>query len=72
MTFSIVAMVCVAGMTHADCGPEPGFSRDKVIVGEAKNEIECGILAQQAMARVSVLKDLAEGEFIKVMCVRNG
>ena len=41
MTFNIVAMICIAGMSPADCGPEPGFSRDKVIIGKVSNEIEC-------------------------------
>ena len=40
MTFNIVAMICIAGMSPADCGPEPGFSRDKVIIGKVSNEID--------------------------------
>jgi hypothetical protein len=28
MTFNIIAMICVAGISPIDCGPEPGFSRD--------------------------------------------
>jgi hypothetical protein len=72
MTFNIVAMICVAGMSPADCGPEPGFSRDKVIVGAVSNEIECLRESEQVLGRVSTFQNLAEGEFIKVMCVRNG
>jgi hypothetical protein len=52
MTFNIVAMICVAGMSPADCGPQPGFSRD--------------------VAKSAPFRNLADGEFIKIMCVRNG
>ena len=39
MTFNIVAMICIAGMSPADCGPEPGFSRDVAVIGQVSNEI---------------------------------
>lgn len=70
MTFSIVAMICVAGMAPQDCSPLPGFSRDTAIIGEVSNEIACGIQAQQSLGRIAIFHDLAEGEFIKVACVR--
>ena len=41
MTFNIVAMICVAGMSPADCAPEPGFSRDVAILGQVSNELWC-------------------------------
>ena len=72
MTFSIVAMICIAGMQPQDCGPEPGFSRDKVIIGNVSNEIECLRESEQVLGRVSTFQNLAPGEFIKTMCVRNG
>ena len=71
MTFNIVAMICVAGMSPADCGPEPGFSRDIAIIGKVSNEIECLRQSEQVSGRAR-LPNLAEGEFIKIMCVRNG
>ena len=72
MTFNIVAMICVAGMSPADCGPQPGFSRDIAIIGRVSNEIECASKSEQVLESVSTFQNLAEGEFIKIMCVRNG
>ena len=72
MTFNIVAMICAAGMNPADCAPEPGLSRDVAIIGSVANELWCSVEAQQDLAKIAPFRDLAEGEFIKVMCVRNG
>ncbi len=72
MTFNIVAMICVAGMAPQDCSPMPGYSRDKVIIGKVSNEIECLRQSEQVLGSVSTFQNLAEGEFIKIMCVRNG
>jgi hypothetical protein len=71
MTFNIVAMICVAGMQPQDCSPMPGFSRDVAIIGQVSNEIAC-VEAQQDLAKSAPFRNLAEGEFIKIMCVRNG
>ena len=71
MTFNIVAMICVAGMSPVDCGPEPGFSRDVAVIGNVSNELWCGIEAQQDLAKSTMFRKLAEGEFIKIMCVRH-
>ena len=49
--FSIIAMICIAGMSPADCGPEPGFSRDVAVIGEVSNELWCGIEAQQDLGK---------------------
>jgi hypothetical protein len=70
MSFTIIAMVCVAGMSPADCGPEPGYSRDVAVVGEVSSEIACGIQAQQSLGATVVFHNLAPGEFLKIMCVR--
>lgn len=72
MTFNIVAMICVAGMAPQDCAPVPGFSRTHSIIGEAPNEIECARRATLDPAKDSIFRDLAPGEFIKTMCLRNG
>ena len=72
MTFNIVAMICVAGMSPADCGPEPGFSRDVAVVGQVSNELWCLGEAQMDLAKSAPFRNLADGEFIKIMCVRNG
>jgi hypothetical protein len=72
MTFNIVAMICVAGMAPHDCSPAPGFSRDTAIIGQVSNEIACGVEAQQDLAKSAPFRDLATGEFIKIMCVKNG
>lgn len=72
MTFNIVAMICVAGMQPQDCLPMPGYSRDVAIIGKVTNEIWCGVESQQDLAKNAPFRDLAPGEFIKVMCVRNG
>lgn len=71
MSFNIVAMICVAGMSPADCSPLPGFSRDVAIIGQVSNELWCGIEAQQDLAKSKPFRDLADGEFIKISCVRN-
>jgi hypothetical protein len=68
--FQIVAMICVAGMSHQDCSPLPGFSRDVAIIGEVPNEMACGIQAQQSLGSIKVFHDLAPGEFVKIACVR--
>jgi hypothetical protein len=72
MTFNIVAMICIAGMSPGECSPAPGFSRDVAIIGSAPNELWCGVEAQRDLAKGAPFRNLAEGEFIKVMCVRNG
>ena len=71
MTFNIIAMICVAGMSPVDCGPEPGFSRDVAVIGNVSNELYCGVEAQQDLAKSTIFRKLAEGEFIKIMCVRS-
>ena len=72
MTFNIVAMICVAGMSPQDCAPEPGFSRDVAIIGAVSNELWCGVEAQQDLAKSAPFRHLGTGEFIKIMCVRKG
>jgi hypothetical protein len=72
MSFNIVAMICVAGMQPQDCSPVPGFSRDVAIIGTVSNELWCGVEAQQDLAKSKPFRNLAEGEFIKIMCVRKG
>ena len=72
MTFNIVAMICVAGMSPADCGPEPGFSRDVAIIRQVSNELWCVVEAQQDLAKSAPFRNLGTGEFIKIMCVTNG
>ena len=72
MTFNIVAMICVAGMSPARLLAKPGYSRDVAIIGSVSNELWCGVEAQQDLAKSAPFRNLAEGEFIKIMCVRNG
>jgi hypothetical protein len=72
MTFNIVAMICVAGMSRADCAPVPGYSRSFTKIGEVSNELWCQVQAQQDLGKSAIFYDLAPGEFIKIMCVRNG
>jgi hypothetical protein len=71
MTFNIIAMICVAGTSPVDCGPEPGFSRDVAVIGNVSNELYCGVEAQQDLAKSTIFRKLAEGEFIKIMCVKS-
>jgi hypothetical protein len=72
MTFNIVAMICIAGMSPAECGPEPGFSRDVAVIGQVSNELWCLGEAQMDAAKSAPFRNLGTGEFIKIMCVRNG
>ena len=60
MTFNIVAMICVAGMSPADCGPEPGFSRDVAIIGQVSNELWCLGEAQMDAAKSAPFRNLAD------------
>lgn len=68
--FKIVAMICVAGMSPSDCGPEPGYSRAVAVIGEVSSEIGCGVQFQQDLGKLANFQDLAPGEFVKTMCVR--
>jgi len=70
MIFQIVAMICSAAAAPQDCGPEPGLSRDVAIIGQAPNEMMCGVQAQRTLGGVAVFRNLEPGEFIKIMCVR--
>lgn len=70
--FSIVAMICVAGMLPQDCQPAPGFSRSVAIIGQVSNELYCGVEAQQDLAKSAPFRKLADGEFIKIMCMKTG
>lgn len=70
MIFQITAMICVAGMAPQDCSPLSGYSRDVAVIGEVSNEIACGIQAQQSLGAIKIFHDLAEGEFVKISCVR--
>jgi hypothetical protein len=72
MTFNIVAMICIAGMSPADCNPAPGFARDVAVIGSVSNELWRHVEAQQDLAKSAPFRNLSEGEFIKVMCIRNG
>ena len=65
MTFNIVAMICVAGMSPADCGPQPGFSRDVAVIGQVSNELWCGVEAQQDLAKSAPFRNLAEASSSK-------
>jgi hypothetical protein len=72
VTFNILAMICAAGTSPMECGPEPGLSRDVAIIGSVSNELWCGIEAQRDLAKSAPFRNLATGEFIKIMCVRKG
>jgi hypothetical protein len=72
MDFQIVALICVAGMQPQNCTREPGYSRDVAIIGEAPNEIMCNIQAQWSLGQIIPFQNLAQGEFIKILCVRRG
>jgi hypothetical protein len=72
MSFQILAMICIAGMAPQDCSPLPGYSRDVAIIGQVSNELWCGVEAQQDLAKSAPFRNLAEGEFIKIQCVRKG
>jgi hypothetical protein len=42
------------------------------VVGHVSNELWCLGEAQMDLAKRAPFRNLAEGEFIKIMCVRNG
>jgi len=69
--FKIIAFICLASVSHSDCGLDnPNSFRDISVVGVANNEIECGRRAMFDPAKSAPFRDLAEGEYIKVSCLR--
>ena len=69
-SFQIVAMICTGGMQPQECAPAPGYSRDVAVVGEVANELSCLREAQMDLAKSSPFRNLDQGEFIKIMCLR--
>ena len=61
-----------AGAAGNETTRELGGTMGVAIIGSVSNELWCGVEAQQDLAKSAPFRNLAEGEFIKVMCVRNG
>ena len=69
MTFNIVAMICVAG-TAPRIAAGARLSREVIT---ARSPMRSNALDSPSRCWESrTFQNLAEGEFIKIMCVRNG
>ena len=65
--FQILALVCLIGMAPADCQTNTAI---KTMRGpEAANEVQCGLYGQSYFAEMAQ-DELAEGEYLKLMCTR--
>lgn len=65
--FQILVLVCSVGVAPADCQTDTAI---KVIRGpEAANEVQCGLYGQAYFAEMGQ-HELADGEYLKVMCIR--
>lgn len=69
--FKIIALICLSGMQPQECSPVLGYSRDMAVLGKVSNEIECLQQSQQVLGKVESFQNLADGEYIKIMCVRS-
>lgn len=70
MTFTIVALICRLGQAPYECVPQT--ARDVMTIGEASSPMECMMLSQQSLGRVSLMRRLGPDEWAKIVCERKG
>jgi hypothetical protein len=68
-SLSIVILVCGASLGHADCSEQT--ARTVMRAPMVESAASCGFLGQAQVAATAV-GDLAEGEYLKVVCVPRG
>ncbi|QXX74210.1 hypothetical protein MHY1_01020 [Methylovirgula sp. HY1] len=68
-TFSALILICSLSVSASDCGPKNAVDVIKVPV---TNELQCGLMAQSALAGNGAAFAPRPGkEFVKIMCKRN-
>jgi hypothetical protein len=65
MTFIIYALTCSLLVARPDC--QLTNARNVLQLGEASNEIWCGMKAQEALAQLAGMP-LADDEYWKIVC----
>ena len=61
-------LICPAGMPFWQCSTVKGFSRSMQKGPRTSTPFQCELNAQEMVAHMHMFNDLAEGEYIKVMC----
>jgi hypothetical protein len=64
--FLVYILLCAASTAHGDCDTHSAI--DVVLGPEARNEIMCGLQAQEMFAQTSIQPK--DGEYVKISCVR--
>jgi len=64
--FVVYILLCAASTAPRDCDTLNAV--DVVLGPEARNEIMCGLQAQEMFAKTSILP--RDGEYVKISCVR--
>jgi hypothetical protein len=64
--FVVYILLCAASTAPGDCDTRNAV--DVVLGPEARNEIMCGLQAQEMFAKTSILP--RDGEYVKISCVR--
>jgi hypothetical protein len=65
-SFLVYILVCAASTAPGDCDRHNAI--DVVLGPEARNEIMCGLEAQEMFARTAILPK--DGEYVKISCIR--
>jgi hypothetical protein len=63
-----VVLICPAGMPRWQCSPVKGFSRASSRGQKASNLMACFQNGNEMAAKAGMFSNLADGEYIKVMC----
>ena len=64
--FLVYILVCAASTAPGDCDRHSAI--DVVLGPEARNEVMCGLQAQEMFARAAILPK--DGEYVKITCIR--
>jgi hypothetical protein len=64
--FVVYILLCAASTAPGDCNTRSAI--DVVLGPEARNEIMCGLGAQEMFARTAIVP--SNGEYVKISCVR--
>ena len=64
--FIVYILLCAASTTPGDCDTRNAV--DVVLGPDARNEIMCGLAAQEMFAQTSIRP--RNGEYLKISCVR--
>ena len=69
--FKVIAINCLAGVSHSDCDGSIGRSRDiAVVASNLPNELECERRSILDPAKSAPFRNLAAGEYVKTIYER--